>query len=230
MSNQGQLVCQYLENVSREALGEYQRIIKRYVRHRQGVYALYRKGRLYYVGLAGNLRSRLSHHLKDRHCESWDRFSVYLTIGDKHLHELETLILRIVKPSGNKQQGKFVLAEDLRRHFARDVRKDQLAELKNVLGITKLGEVENGAKPNKPRPVLARYIQRPMVLKAYFKGKYLKARVRRDGSIRFRGKIYTSPSLAGAEACKRVSCNGWTFWQFERAPGDWIQLNELRQR
>ena len=107
-----------------------------------------------------------------------------------------------------------------------------MGDPRNVIlqSITKLGEVEIGAKPKKPRPVLARYIQRPMALKAYFKGKTLKARVRRSGSIRFRGKIYTSPSVAGAVACKRVSCNGWTFWQFERAPGDWVQLNELRQR
>jgi hypothetical protein len=37
------------------------------------------------------------------------------------------------------------------------------------------------------------------------------------------------PSLVGASACKRRSCNGWTFWQYERAPGDWVLLNELRK-
>ena len=51
----------------------------------------------------------------------------------------------------------------------------------------------------------------------------------RDGSINFRGKVYSSPSLAGAAACKRRTCNGWTFWQYERAPGDWVALNELRK-
>ena len=100
------LVCQHLENVSRTVLEEHQDIIREYVRHRQGVYALYRRGKLYYVGLASNLRTRLAHHLKDRHHESWDRFSVYLTIGDSHLRELESLILRIVKPSDKNQQGK----------------------------------------------------------------------------------------------------------------------------
>jgi hypothetical protein len=57
---------------------------------------------------------------------------------------------------------------------------------------------------------------------------YEKGRVIRQTVVR--GGIYTSPSLAGAKACQRTSCNGWTFWQFERAPGDWVQLNELRQR
>src|SRR4030043_614278 len=98
MSKRAPLVCQHLENISREALEKYQNIVQRYVRRRQGVYALYRRNKLYYVGLASNLRSRLSHHLRDRHGDSWDRFSVYLTIGDSHLQELEALILRIVQP------------------------------------------------------------------------------------------------------------------------------------
>ena len=61
--NKGQLVCQHLENVSREALEKYQDIIKRYVKGRHGIYALFRRNRLYYVGLATNLRNRLKIHL-----------------------------------------------------------------------------------------------------------------------------------------------------------------------
>ena len=93
MRRRAQLVCQHLENISREALEKHQEIIRTYVRGRQGIYALYRRGKLYYVGLATNLRNRLKIHLKDRHGQSWDRFSVYLTIGDNHLRELEALIL-----------------------------------------------------------------------------------------------------------------------------------------
>jgi len=137
------LVCQQLENISREALGRYQNIIRQYVRRRYGVYALYRKGKLQYVGLASNLRSRLSRHLRDRHQDSWDRFSVYLTIGDTHLKELEALILRIVKPAGNKVKGKFAKCEDIRKKFARDVRRRQRDELKSLLGK---GSVEEKSK------------------------------------------------------------------------------------
>src|SRR5436189_827854 len=107
MRRRRSLVCQHLENISRKALEKYQDVIKDYVRHRQGVYALYRKEKLYYVGLAGDLRWRLKQHLKDHHGQSWDRFSVYLTIGDQHLKELECLILRITKPRGNKVKGNF---------------------------------------------------------------------------------------------------------------------------
>jgi hypothetical protein len=231
MSKRASLVCQHLENISREALEKYQDIIRQYVRRRQGVYALYRRGKLHYVGLASNLRSRLAHHLKDRHRDSWDRFSVYLTIGDSHLKELESLILRIVKPIGNKLKGKFQKSDDIRRRFARDVRSYQHNELISLLGkkILEEEEEEEGEFYEGRKPVLGKYIEGPMKLRARYKGKILSARVRRNGLIRFRGKIYSSPSQAGAVACKRRTCNGWTFWQYERAPGDWIPLNELRK-
>ena len=123
MARHSQLVCRHLENVSRQALAKYQHVIRQYVRNCPGVYALYRRGKLYYVGLASNLPTRLGHHLKDRHSQSWDRFSVYLTIGDTHLRELESLVLRIVKTKGNKQKGKFIKSEDLRPHFTRDAKR-----------------------------------------------------------------------------------------------------------
>jgi len=228
MSKKNPLVCQHLENISREALEKYQGIIRRYVRSRQGVYALYRRGKLHYVGLASNLRSRLAHHLRDHHQHSWDRFSVYLTIGDSHLKELESLILRIVKPPANKQKGKFLSSDDIRRRFAKDVRTHQRDELISLLGKKIVHEVEVEFSKDTP-PVLAKYVSRPMALQTRYKGRILKARVRRDGSIRFKGTIYLSPSLAGAAACKRRSCNGWKFWKYEWAPGDWVPLNELRK-
>ncbi len=232
MSKRAQLVCQHLENISREALEKHQEIIRAYVRGRQGVYALYRRGKLYYVGLATNLRNRLKIHLKDRHGRSWDRFSVYLTIGDSHLRELEAVILRTVRPSGNKQRGKFARSEDLRRRFRGDVKRSVLAEVDGLFGESKpakargRGMILNG---DGRRAVMAPYISGPFKLRARFKGRILTARVRRDGKVRFEGKVYTSPSEAAAAACKRKTCNGWRFWQYERAPGDWVRLDSLRR-
>jgi hypothetical protein len=229
MSKRTPLVCQHLENISREALEKYQNIVQRYVRRRQGVYALYRRNKLYYVGLASNLRSRLAHHLRDRHQSSWDRFSVYLTIGDTHLKELESLVLRVVRPAGNKQKGKFAKSEDMRRRFARDVRSKWRVELTSLLGKKVPLEEEEEKREEGKQPVLAQYIKGPVKLQALYKRSIIKARLRRDGSISFRGKVYRSPSQAAAKACKRRTCNGWTFWKYERAPGDWVKLNELRK-
>lgn len=226
----GQLVSQHMENVSRKALEAYQDVIRSYVRRRQGVYALYRKNKLYYVGLASNLRSRLHHHLRDHHGQSWDRFSVYLTIGDSHLRELESLVLRIVRPKGNKQRGKFAKSVDIRRQFKRDIRVRHRMELEMLLGRfpTRTVAARVARKARGPVPTLAKYATRPNVLRAFFKGKVMKARVRRDGTIRFNGEVFQSPSLAGAAAIGRA-CNGWTFWRYQRAPGDWVRLDSLRR-
>jgi len=229
MAKRTPLVCQNLENISRDALEKYQSIIRQYVRRRNGVYALYRRGKLHYVGLASNLRSRLGHHLRDRHKDSWDRFSVYLTIGDTHLKELEALILRIVKPAGNKVQGKFAKCEDIRKKFARDVRQRQRQELRSLLGKAILLKEDEEDLGGKRKPVLANYFDDRKELRAQYKGRTVVAHVRQDGSIRFNGKVYKSPSLAAAAACKRKTCNGWRFWKYERAPGDWVKLNELKR-
>jgi hypothetical protein len=221
-----------LENISREALERHQEIIRQYARGRQGVYALYRRGKLYYVGLATNLRSRLRHHLKDRHGGSWDRFSVYLTIGDHHLRELEALILRTVKPSGNKQRGKFAKSEDMRRRFRRDIKRSVMAEVEDLFAEYRPARRRReiaGETPDGRKPLLAEFVTKPMKLRGKYKGAVLVARVRRDGTVRFAGKLYTSPSLAAAAARKRPTCNGWTFWQYERAPGDWVLLDTLRR-
>jgi len=63
----GALVSQYLEGISRTALAEYQQFFRDQARRRNGVYALYRKKKLYYVGLARDLRGRLKTHLRDKH-------------------------------------------------------------------------------------------------------------------------------------------------------------------
>ena len=230
MARQSQLVCQHLENISSDALEKYQDVIRSYVRGRQGIYALYRRNKLYYVGLASNLRNRLKHHLRDRHKGIWDRFSVYLTIGDSHLRELESLILRTVKPRGNTQTGKFFKSENLRGRLARDLRKKQREEINWLIGraITptstrpKRGATRNG------QPILANYFNRSTRLRAKYRGNIIKARIRRNGLIRYNNKDFKSPSLAGSAVVKR-SCNGWTFWKFERAPGDWVFLDELRR-
>ena len=231
MKKRAQLVCQHLENISREAFERNPEIIYQYVRGRQGVYALYRREKLYYVGLATNLRNRLKHHLNDRHGHSWDRFSVYLTIGDHHLRELEALILRTVKPAGNKQKGKFARSEDLHRRFRRDIKQRVLAQVDGLFCESRSVQKWRAPaiEPHGRKPVLTAYITGPMKFRAFYKGKKLTARVRRDGSIRFAGKIFTSPSLAAGTAVKRRTCNGWTFWEYERAPGDWVKIDKLRK-
>ncbi|MFI5200772.1 MAG: hypothetical protein ACHQNE_00110 [Candidatus Kapaibacterium sp.] len=57
MARSTQLVSQHLENISSDALEKYQDIIRNYVRGREGIYSLYKRDKLYYVGLARNLET-----------------------------------------------------------------------------------------------------------------------------------------------------------------------------
>lgn len=221
-----------MENVSRKALEDYQSVIRQFVRRRHGIYVLYRRERVYYIGLAQNLRSRISHHLRDRHADSWDRFSVYLTIADSHMKELESLLLRIAKPKGNKTGGRFARAESLQRRLRREIKEQQRQELEHVMGLTpRRSKVPRTAKPDPASggPVLAEYPDRPKLLRGRYKGKLYRARVLRDGSIRYGGETYNSPSLAARAARERPTANGWSFWTYQRAPGEWVRLRELRR-
>ena len=60
------------------------------------------------------------------------------------------------------------------------------------------------------------------------KGKQFRARVRKNGMILCGGNLYRLPTLAAIGAVKS-SRNGWTFWHYERAPGDRVRLKELRR-
>jgi hypothetical protein len=222
-----QLVCQHLENISGEVLEDYQDVIREYVARRQGVYALYSDDELYYVGLASNLSTRLKAHLSDKHAGKWNRFSVYLTIGDKHLRELETLILRVVKPKpeGNSKTGMFARSEDLRARLGRDIKQRDREKRDHIFGKTDL--TVRVVLPG-PMPPLCPYVKKVLRLRGRSKGKTLCASVRDDGSIRLQGKVYRTPSAA-AVAAKHYQVDGWSFWKYERAPGDWVQLDELRK-
>jgi hypothetical protein len=222
-----QLVCQHLENISGDVLEDYQDIIREYVSRRQGVYALYHDDDLYYVGLASDLSSRLKAHLGDKHAGQWNRFSVYLTIGDKHLRELETLILRVVKPKpeGNFKTGKFARSEDLRARLAQDIRQRNREKLDHIVGRAE--ETIQLALPG-PMPPLCPYVKRVFKLRGRSKGKTFHASVRDDGTIRLQGKVYASPSTA-ARAATHYPVDGWLFWKYERAPGDWVRIDELRK-
>lgn len=224
-----QLVCQYLENISRRALGEHQHIIKEYIRRRHGVYALYRKDKLYYIGLATNFLTRLKQHLKDRHANTWDRFSVYLTINDEHLKELESLVLRIAFPTGNIQKGKFAKADDLQRKFRKQIIEYQRVELDNIFATKNRHEAfkKRIAEEGKD-PMLAPYTKKPLNIIFKYKNKIFSAKVKSDGSIRFRGNIYNSPSLAAVAAVKKPR-NGWFSWKYQRSPGEWVFIDELRR-
>ena len=228
MSKQKRLVVQHLEDISWQVLEEYPQIVREMIRGRAGVYALYRRRKLYYVGLASNLMRRLKTHLKDRHHGVWDRFSVYLTVHDEHVKELESLILRIVNPSGNKTRGKFTNSESLRsKPNSRMKEADADRRALFIGGHVARRRLRSKTKKGKGTKRLAGVVDRRIVLKANYNGKQYRATLRKDGRIGFKKKTYDSPTGA-ARAVVRRRCNGWSFWRYRNENGEWVRLSELR--
>jgi hypothetical protein len=222
----GQLVCQYLERISGKLLDRYPKVFREFARRRHGVYALYKKNRLYYVGLAKNLRGRLKQHLKDRHKRRWDRFSMYITLLPEHLKDLESLILRVARPTGNEQGGKFQHCENLDRDLRRRIREHRDMEDMELWGLQPQASDPSVLRTAK----LTRYTRgKGFPIRWKFKGKVYKGRVRRDGFIRFQGKMFRSPSVAASSVTGRAM-NGWWCWTYQRAPGEWVRLDTLRRR
>lgn len=224
------LVAQHVERMSGRILDEHPGVIREYVRGKRGIYALYRRSKLYYVGLASDLRSRLKRHLRDRHAGKWDSFSLYLTEGSEHLRELEALALRITMPQGNKSKTKFSGSRDLRRYFKRKIKEAQRRELSELFGPSGAERRARRASRKSGRtPTLSGYLDGRTPIRMRYHKRLYKATVLPDGTIRFRGKDFSSPSTAATAVSKRPM-NGWSWWRYEAAPGEWVRLKALRGR
>ena len=73
-----------------------------------GIYALYDNHGLYYVGLTTfSLRARIAQHRQHNpRFKKWQRFSWYQIPNLEYTKDMESAILRIVNPKGNKVKGK----------------------------------------------------------------------------------------------------------------------------
>ncbi|HMV26476.1 MAG TPA: hypothetical protein PLG25_02435 [bacterium] len=189
---------------------------------------------MYYVGLATDLRTRVKQHLKDRHSDKWDTFSLYLIKNVHFLKELESLILHITHPKGNVQRGRFAKSLDLLPVLdgmmtARDRRKresilDTAARRKRLPASGKSVRPRN--LENDPPLVL----KPGMKQQAVYKGVLYGARVDQSGRIRYGGKLFPSPSTAGSFIRSGKSTNGWVFWKYQTPDGHWRYIDELRNR
>jgi hypothetical protein len=222
----GQLVRKHLENVSGEVLEKHRELIAGHARGQQGVYALYDGDSMYYVGLATNLSGRLRQHLRDKHRGKWDRFSMYLTRNDRHLRELEALLHRVVRPQGNRQMGRLAGSIDLRQVLKRQVREEYRKQEVGLFGerVRAVRETHGGGAK---AASIEGLVDRAMTLKGWYKGYEYTARARKNGTIRWNGKVYETPSEA-ARAARGRATNGWVFWWFKNRKGEWVRLRELK--
>lgn len=232
MPRSEQILEGYLEQVSGEIMEHYREIIGDMIRGRSGVYALYQREKLQYVGLATNLMGRIRSHLRDRHRGTWDRFSVYLTArsDQPHVRELEALLLRILVPKGNRVSGRLGHALNLSRdlHAAmanRDARRR--ADLVGGPASRRLRRKQL-ATGKRGADALQGIVTRRVVVQGVHKDTTYRGVLRVDGQVRFGGELYESATAAARAAVGR-SINGWWFWRM-RHGGEWVRLSDLRKR
>lgn len=225
------IVIGHLERVSSKVFDRYRKQITDMIRGNYGVYALYRREKLYYVGLATDFRRRINQHLRDRHKGKWNYFSLYLIRKIDHLREIEALLVRIGKPGGNKQKGKLKRSKNLRPRLKRLLTEDTKRVIEEILGIEK--PVKEKRKPRKGKSItekrplkgLLRNYQR---IYANYKGKQYKAKVLPSGFIKFNDKLYDTPSGVARAIIERGAVNGWNFWKYKDQSGNLVPIGSLR--
>jgi hypothetical protein len=224
------LFTEYLERVSGKLLeDEYRRAIGALIKGHAGIYALYKGERLYYVGLATNLMGRVKQHLKDRHAKRWDKFSVYLASRDEHIKPLESLLLRIALPTGNRVKGRLANAIDLRRELSKAMKdRDQQRHASLLGGNLARRLVRNATAKSRGTLVLKGRLDRRKSLRATYRGKEYTATLRKSGYIAYAGEKYPSPTAA-AHAIVGRHVNGWLFWKYREPRKGWRPLAELRK-
>jgi hypothetical protein len=247
------IVVGHLEKISSGVFEDYPEQITGLTEGTQGVYALYRRKKLYYIGLASDLKRRIKWHLKDKHKGKWDQFSLYIIRKTDHIREVESVVVRIAEPRGNKQRGRLRGSKNLVWELDEAIKERQEAERIKILGggkgrgrekkvrkRRKKGKTEERtlrkrlAKRRRKRKMVKRPLRgvfpRGKVIYASYKGKDYKAWVRTNGGIRFNGQTYDSPSGAAKAILDRGAVNGWRFWKYKDKDGNLVMLRDLRRQ
>lgn len=226
----------HLEKINSRIFDQNRKQIAEIIEEHQGIYALYRKEKLYYVGLATDLRRRINWHLRDKHKGKWTHFSLYILRRDEHLRELEALVLRIADPTGNYTKGKLKGSKDLRRNLKALLRKDFKEFIEDLLGggepVEKKGKRKKAKITRKSNRPMKGYFPGGKMIYAKYIGKEYRAWVMGNGRIKIipSGELFDSPSMAGISVTKKMTMNGWRFWKYKDKNGELVYIDQLRKR
>ena len=223
----------------------YKTLVKEELKNKFGVYALYdKKKRLYYIGIAQhNIANRIKQHKRNTHKGQWKYFSVYFTKEKDFIKSLEDAFISIVLPKGNIQKPMKIDKGDKRiirkmekidknkRLSMFDSRKSKAQTLNtSKKSIRKKLHVKRLIRKNNLNVALKNRFQTSIPLEKLDKrnNKIYRATLLKSGQIKYKDKIYNTPSSA-AKVATGLEKNGWTFWHFKH--GDqWVKLDFLRKK
>jgi hypothetical protein len=221
------LVLNRIEKVSKEVFRQYFKEITELVGNSPGIYALYDGNELYYVGKSNELRRRVKQHLRDRHLASWTHFNLYLVRKVEHIHEIESLLVRIANPKGNRVVPKGKSSGPLLKELQAMVRRKQKEEFTELFGGGRT--ITKGVRRQTPKGkrTLIGLVSKRTALYRSYKGRDYRAALNPNGTIVFRGRKYSTAGAAAKSIVKRP-VNGWGFWYIEDLNGDWIKLYKYK--
>ncbi len=226
------IVEAYLERIGQKVFKDFSSVITGLIKGNQGIYALYKRDKLYYIGLASNLKNRIKHHLNDKHKEYWTHFSLYIISKQEHIKEFESVILRIAYPKGNSVRGKLSRAKNLRPSLKRRLKAEWVRQVDGIIGgrnksgVQRIVKKRRESKVERPLQGLFRHYQ---PIYATYKGKEYKANVFKSGQIKLNGKLYDTPSGAGKAVIEKGAVNGWHFWKYKDKSGKLVHIVKLRK-
>lgn len=219
-----------LEMVSKELFKKFYPLITELVSDSPGIYALYDGEDLYYVGKSIDLRKRVRQHLRDRHLASWTHFSLYLVRREEHIHEIESLLVRIANPKGNRVVPRGKSRGTLLKALDALIRKKHRDERAALLGLKPARGVASAKKHGNHPSTLEGLVSKPATLFREYKGKEYTARLSPAGTITYRGKRYFSPSEAAqAIIGPNRAVSGWVFWYIKDVDGNVVRLEDYRE-
>jgi predicted GIY-YIG superfamily endonuclease len=233
-----------LKKVNARMFDKYRKEIAEMLEGRKGLYALYRKNKLYYLGRASDLKDRIKHHVKDRHQDKWTHFSLYVSQKADRIKELESALLKTASKEG---KDKLKAIEDILPKLKGQVGKrikeeyeDLLKSLRNATRKVKSKAKTGAKKKTKAKPKakakaktrdksLKELFPRGKVVYATYKDKEYKAWILSSGELKYKGKVYTSPSAAGKAVTRKGTVNGWNFWKYKDKSGRLRKIGDLRK-
>lgn len=225
------IITGYMEKVSGKVFTDYSKVITDMIKGHQGIYALYKNDRLYYVGLASNLKGRIKQHLRDKHKGQWTHFSLYIVRKTDHIKEIESMILRIAYPKGNAVKGKLA-AKNLRPLLKNKLKAQLQQQVGDILGkppaANKKISKKKSSKSKTEKPLKGLFPNGKRLF-GFYKGYEYRAWVFRSGTVKYDGQLYDSPSGAGKAARGGISTNGWSFWKFKDKTGDLVKLRTKKK-
>ena len=223
-----QLIIHRLENLSKGWFKNHYELITKLIGKHPGIYALYDDKELYYVGKSVDLRGRVKHHLQDRHGGMWTHFSLFLLSSDRYIDQLESLVVRIVNPRGNRCKPRGDMGNTLIKQLEAMLDKKHKQEKRELFDSSRSMRRSTRIRASSEKKSLKHLVTKHTPIYRTYKGREYKAILTGGGRIKIGNKVFTTPMAAAKTIIDRRAVNGWKFWYIKDLNGEWVKLSDYK--